>query len=427
RAAARDHDRASRALDPGDGSDRDHDRRRRARSGRDVSPHARAARHEAFQLHESAVRRRAPRLRLPGDRTPRRVSVKLRPNAIDEALERAVAERGVPGAVAVVTDRGGVLYEAARGVAAVQDPRPLQPDAVFRIASMTKPLTSVAVLMLEEEGKLSLDDPLARHVPGYEQPPVLASFDEATGEFTVRPPKRAVTIRDLLTHTSGYGYWFLDRELLIEAKGRIDYLNAPFLMHDPGERFSYGISTDVVGQVVEPLSGMPLKRFFAERITGPLGMTDTGFDLPTDATRLAALHTCTDDGFEAAPSEMHGPPPRGGGGLYSTARDYAALVRMLLGFGVGDRGERLLETKSVAAMTSNQIGGLVAATQRSAYPQRSLDFSFLDGTHKFGFNLIVETRDRAGRRGAGSWGWAGIFNTYFWGDPEAGIGTVLMM
>lgn len=355
------------------------------------------------------------------------MSVKLRPNAIDEALERAVAERGVPGAVAVVTDRGGVLYEAARGVAAVQDPRPLQPDAVFRIASMTKPLTSVAVLMLEEQGRLALDDPLARHAPGYEQPPVLVSFDETTGEFTVRPPKRAVTIRDLLTHTSGYGYWFLDRELLIEAKGRIDYFNAPFLMHDPGERFSYGISTDVLGQIVEPLSGLPLERFFAERITEPLGMKDTSFDLPADPARLAALHTCTDGRFKAAPNETHGPRPRGGGGLYSTARDYAAFVRMLLNLGVGDDGERLLEPESVAAMTRNQIGGLFAGTQRSAYSPRSLDFSFLDGTHKFGFNLAIETRARPGRRGAGSWGWAGIFNTYFWGDPDAGIGAVLMM
>ena len=346
---------------------------------------------------------------------------------IGEALERAAAERRVPGAVAIVTDRRGVLFEAAHGSAAVRRSRPMRADTVFRIASMTKPLTSVAVLMLAEEGKLALDDPLARHLSGYRQPPVLVSFDEATGAYTVRPARRDVTIRDLLTHTSGYGYWFLDRELLIEAKGRIEYFDAPFLMHDPGERFSYGISTDVLGQVVEPLSGRALEHFFAERITGPLGMADTSFEPPADPQRVAALHTRRDDGLEEAAAEARGEAPRGGGGLYSTARDYAAFVRMLLNLGVSDRGERLLSAESVAAMTGNQIGGLFAATQRTAFPPRTLDFSFLDGTQKFGFNLAIETQARPGRRSPGSWGWAGIFNTYFWGDPERGIGCVLML
>src|SRR5690606_34161542 len=129
---------------------------------------------------------------------------KLELGRIDEALERAAAEWRVPGAVAIVTDRRGVLFEAAHGTAAAQQRRPMRADTVFRIASMTKPLTSVAVLMLAEEGKLALEDPLARHLPGYRQPQVLASFDETTGEYTVRPARRDVTIHDLLTHTSGY-------------------------------------------------------------------------------------------------------------------------------------------------------------------------------------------------------------------------------
>lgn len=355
------------------------------------------------------------------------MSAKLELGRIDEALERAAAERRVPGAVAIVTDRRGVLFEAAHGTAAAQQRRPMRADTVFRIASMTKPLTSVAVLMLAEEGKLALEDPLARHLPGYRQPQVLASFDETTGEYTVRPARRDVTIHDLLTHTSGYGYWFLNRELLIEAKGRIQHFDAPFLMHDPGARFSYGISTDVLGQIVEPLSGRPLERFFAERITGPLGMADTGFDPPADPARVAALHTRREDGFEEAATQARGEAPRGGGGLSSTARDYAAFVRMLLNLGVSDRGERLLSADSVAAMTRNQIGALFAGTQRTAFRPRTLDFSFLDGTQKFGFNLTIETQARPGRRSPGSWGWAGIFNTYFWGDPERGIGCVLMM
>ena len=333
----------------------------------------------------------------------------------------------MPGAVVVVTDRRGVLHEAAYGLASTREQRPMRVDTVFRIASMTKPLTSVAVLMLAEAGKLSLDDPLARHLPGYEQPEVLESFDADNGWYTVRPAKREVTIRDLLTHTSGYGYWFLDRELFIEAQGRVEYFHAPFLMHDPGERFSYGISTDVLGQIIEPLSGQPLARFFAERITRPLGMTETGFDMPADPARLAGLHVCRDGGFEDPPAERKSEAPRGGGGLFSTARDYAAFVRMLLNGGVTDRGERLLAAESVAAMTSNQIGELRTGTPRTAYPPRTLDFAFLDGSQQFGFNLAIETRARPGRRTPGSWGWAGIFNTYFWGDPEAGIGVVLMM
>src|SRR5690606_19444995 len=187
------------------------------------------------------------------------------------------------------------------------------------------------------------------------------------------------------------------------------------------------IGTDVLGQIIEPLSGLPLARFFAERITGPLGMTDTGFDVPADPARLAAMHVFRDGRFEDPGAEIRSEAPRGGGGLFSTARDYAAFVRMLLNGGVSDRGERLLRAESVAAMTSNQIGELRTGTPRTAYPPRTFDFTFLDGTQQFGFNLAIETRARPGRRAPGSWGWAGIFNTYFWGDPATGIGVVLMM
>lgn len=346
---------------------------------------------------------------------------------IGEILGRAVAEGEIPGAVALVTDRRGVVHESAAGLASVSRGDAMSPETVFRIASMTKPVTSVAVLMLREAGQLDLDDALARHVPGFEQPPVLVSFDETTGDRVVRPASRAITIHDLLTHTSGFGYWFLNREILVVSEGRIEHFGAPFLMHDPGERFSYGISTDVLGQLIEPLSGLPLARFFAERIFAPLGMTETSFDQPEDPTRAAGMHRCVDDGFERVASDTRGDAPRGGGGLHSTARDYAAFLRMLLRGGTSDRGEQLLTAASVDAMTSNQIGDLFAGLQRSVFPPRTLDFTFLDGTQKFGFNLAIETRDRPGRRQAGSWSWAGIFNTYFWGDPKTGIGAVLMM
>lgn len=346
---------------------------------------------------------------------------------VREILERAVGEGDVPGAVALVTDRRGVVYETAAGLASASRAEPMSTDTVFRIASMTKPITSVAVLMLREDGKLDLDDALARHVEGFEQPPVLVSFDEATGDRAVRPASRAITIQDLLTHTSGFGYWFLNREILIASEGRIEYFDAPFLMHEPGERFSYGISTDVVGLVVEPLSGLPLDRFFEERITGPLGMRDTRFEPPSTPGRLSGVHKRQDGRLVDGPSELRGERPRGGGALYSTARDYAALIRMLLNEGRADDGTRLLSPESVTLMTTNRIGSLFAPLQRTAFPERTLDFAFLDGSHKFGFNLMIETRDRPGGRSAGSWAWAGIFNTYFWGDPRAGIGAVLLM
>jgi len=346
---------------------------------------------------------------------------------VHETLERAVARGDVPGAVALVTDRRGVVHESAAGLASVSRTAPMTPDTIFRIASMTKPITSVAVLMLREAGKLELDDPIARHVPGFVQPPVLVSFDESTGERIVRPARRAITIHDLLTHTSGFGYWFLNREILVASEGRIEHFGAPFLMHDPGERFSYGISTDIVGLVVEPLSGLPLGRFLEERITGPLGMRETRYEQPSAPDRLAGLHKLEDGKWIDGPNEPRGEAPRGGGALYSTARDYAALIRMLLNEGRADDGTRLLSPESVRLMTTNRIGSRWASTQRTAYPARTLDFAFLDGTQKFGYNLMIETRDRPQGRAAGSFGWAGIFNTYFWVDPRAGIGAVLLM
>ena len=249
------------------------------------------------------------------------MTVATRRSALDRVLERAVVERQVPGAVALITDAHQAVFTAAHGVAAAGTGRPMQADTVFRIASMTKPITAVAVLMLAEEGKLRLDDPLAMHLPGYEQPQVLVDFDEISGRHVVRPAPREITIRDLLTHTSGYGYWFRDRELLIEAQGGFDHFVAPFLMHDPVARFSYGHSTEVLGQVIGPVSGMPLARFFKERIVAPLGMVDTGFDRPADSRRLVAVHTRRDDGFDEAANDTYGRPPRGGGGLFSTAGD----------------------------------------------------------------------------------------------------------
>lgn len=346
-------------------------------------------------------------------------------SAVDAVLERGVEDGAVPGVVAGVTDRTGTAHLSACGPASAGEAQPLGVDSVFRIASMSKLVTSIAVLMLHDEGRVDLDAPFAEYVPGYTQPEVLESFDAGTGRYRTRPARSAITIRQLLTHTSGYGYWFLDPALLAVHGVAPDLFDPPFLVHEPGERFSYGTSTDMLGLLVESVAGMPLGRFFAERIFTPLGMRDTGFDLPTDAARLVPVHYRAGGGFGRLPNETAGVAPRGGGGLLCTAHDFLCVLRMLLNEGrCGDT--RLLWAESARALATNQIGDLVAERQTTVYPERTHDFLFMDGTQKFGFGVLIETEDRPGRRRAGSYSWGGILNTYFWVDPVSGIGGVLM-
>lgn len=348
----------------------------------------------------------------------------LRASGIDGVFERAIAAAAVPGAVAAVSDAHGTIYAGAFGVARSGGP-PLEVDGLFRLASMTKPVTSLAVLALHDEGRIDLDAPFAEYVPGYTQPEVLDSFDPATGRYTTRPASSAITIRQLLTHTSGYGYWFLDAPLLKVSGAAPDLFNPPFLMHEPGTRFAYGTSTDTLGLLVEPVTGKPLDAFLAERLLEPLGMADTGFRLPDDAERLMPVHYRVPGGFAHDANETAGIAPRGGGGLYGSAQDYLCLLRLLLNGG-RHGGGRILSAEAVRMLTSNQIGRLFASLQTTAYPPRAHDFGFMDGTQKFGFGVMIETEHRNGRRAAGSASWAGILNTYFWVDPRAGIAAVLM-
>lgn len=348
---------------------------------------------------------------------------------LDDALRAAVDSGTVPGVVAAVSDARGLVYEGAFGRAGAASGA-MRPDTVFRIASMTKIVTSVAVLMLHDAGCVDLDKPLAGYLPGYREPPVLDDFDAATLRYRTHRAARPITLRDLLTHTAGYGYWFLNPELCALTTGAPEHFNPPFLMHEPGARFSYGVSTDVLGQVVQPVSGLTLADFFARRIFAPLGMTATGFARP-DASRLAAVHAAdAGGGFREEPLAAAADGPRGGGALYSTARDFLALARVLLNGGESAAGPghtRLLTLESVAAMTRNQIGGLAAARQQSCVPTRAADFLFMDGTQKFGLGVLIETRARPSGRAAGSYGWAGIYNTYFWIDPRAGLAAVVFM
>lgn len=347
-------------------------------------------------------------------------------NALDEALEAAVRAGRAPGIVARVGGPGGCAYRAARGAIRAGSDRPVPEDAVFRIASMTKLVTSVAVMQLVEDGRLELDAPLARYLRGFRQPEVLVSFDPVTGRYATRPAAREATLRELLSHTGGYGYWFLDAPLRLASGEPPDLMNPPFLMHEPGRRFAYSTSTDVIGQVVQPVTGLALDDYFARRIFEPLGMPDTGFGLPSDPSRLVPVHRRRGADFFAAPNETTGQPVRGGGGLYSTADDYLRLLRCLMRGGELD-GRHVLRPQSVAEITRNQIGGLRTGVPRTALPERTNDFIFMDGTEAFGFGVMVDTHDAATGRAAGSYGWGGIVNTYFWVDPRAELAALLWM
>jgi len=343
---------------------------------------------------------------------------------IEDLLRAAVKSRRVPGVVAAVADRSGVLDEWAFGLAGSSPAREMHVDSIFRIASMTKVVTSVAVLMLSEHGELDLDAPLARYLPGYRQPDVLTSFDTRTNEYQTRPAKSAITIRQLLTHTSGYGYWFLDESLRKLTKEVPELFNPPFLIAEPGQGFAYGTSTDVLGQVIPELTGQSLDEFFAQHIFEPLGMSDTSYRWPEALPRMTSVHARTTDGYVELPLEQRNVEARGGGGLFSTARDFLRLLEVFM-HGGRAQGRPILSAASVAAMTRNQIGELFAPPQTTALPTRSNDFIFMDGSQKFGLGFMLETREQATGRRAGTLSWGGILNTYFWLDPSAALAGVL--
>jgi len=302
----------------------------------------------------------------------------------------------------------------------------MQADTVFQIASMTKLVTSIAVMTLVEEGRVDLDAPLKDYLPGFKQPDVLLEFEPDTGSYTTREAARDASLRELLSHTGGYGYWFLHEPLRIASGTKPDLFNPPFLIADPGIRFAYSTSTDVVGQLIEPMTGQPLDSYFEQAIFVPLGMSDTGFRRPADLSRLASVHRRSGKGFRSLPLPDRDHQVRGGGGLYSTAADYSRLLRCMLRGGELD-GMQILNSGAVAEISSNQIGEFEAQMQRSALADRSNDFAFMDGSQKFGFGVMLETEQRPGKRSIGSYGWGGIVNTYFWVDPVKDLAAVLML
>lgn len=382
--------------------------------------------------------------------SPARADERPRSNPSFKAVDRLLAEhierKQIAGAVALVIQDGRLVYSTAVGMRDREAGAAMTPDTIFRIASMTKPVTSVAVMMLRDEGKLALDDPLSKYLPEFANPQVMTVDGE--GRHRTVPGRREITIRDLLTHTSGLAYGFgappplaeryaqlgitdgLVETQLTTAENARRLAQAPLPNH-PGEAWQYGLSTDILGRVVEVVSGKALDEFFRERIFTPLGMKDTHFRLPQEKLpRLAALYRPGDDGMiervgkgrqrhggvtysATYPYSDIGTYLSGGAGLVSTAADYARFLQMLLRDGELD-GVRLLKSATVAEMTRNQIG--------------DLNILFTIHGDKFGLGIGVHTDDSKDRNGAsvGTYSWGGIFHTYFWVDPQQEVVGVLM-
>ena len=355
--------------------------------------------------------------------------------ALDTSLRNAVERKDVPGVVTLITDRKGVLYESAFGVADVASGRPLKTDALFRIASMTKPITSTALMQLVEQGKIGLDDPVEKYLPELKNPKVIESFNAATGDYKLRPAATPPLVRQVLTHTSGLGYPFTSA-ILRDFKphaGETYAFGGP-LLFDPGTRWHYGTSLDVVGRLVEVVSGQKLEDYFHDHIFVPLKMNDTSYNVPeAKGPRLVAQQQ-RDGAKMDGPVVLQIPPlvgltiaePIGGGGLASTADDYGRFMRMILNGGELD-GARVLKAETVKLMEQNQIGAVSVPALKSALP-RSADFTFIaDGRDKWGYGFLITVDQLPGMRSPGSLSWGGINNTYFWIDPARGVAGTIMM
>lgn len=353
----------------------------------------------------------------------------------DAELSAAIDAAGVAGAVAMVGDKDGIRYANAFGTKRLEGDA-MQVDDLFQIASMTKAIVSVAALQLVEQGRLSLDAPLDDVLPDLANPQVIDGFDE-DGNARLRPAKRAITLRHLLTHTSGFGYEFMSADL-VRARGPSGSpppgskaaLIAP-LLFDPGEKWEYGVSTDWAGLAVEAISGQRLDAYLTDHVTGPLGMADTQFN-PTVAQRdrAAALYVRTPNGLAPLPIEIGGGPNvevlSGGGGLYSTAPDYMRFMRMFLNGGELD-GARILSAATVSEMANNHVGSVRAGRMGTANPTLAGEFDMfphMDTKWSLGFLINPETGPHG--RSAGSLCWAGIANCYYWIDPAADVAGVLM-
>ena len=354
----------------------------------------------------------------------------------ERARDAAIEAGRIAGCVALTLEADGVTYEAAAGARSVEPgAAAMTPDTVFWIASMTKAVVSVAALMEVQRGRLSPDGDLSALIPEFGTLEVFGEADSG-GAWATRPAARAPTLRELLTHTSGFSYPFIDGRIAAwqqatgapaARSGTRAELHQP-LTFDPGEGWGYGIGIDWAGLAVEAASGQRLDAWLAEHVFGPLGMGDTGFigGLSGDQRgRLAGMHARTPQGGLAAMEFAMPEAPEvlsGGGGLYSTAADYGRFVRVLL-----NGGAPLLAPETFAELACVQTGARRAGTWTSAAPHLSRDIDLFPDMHT-GWGLAAMVTPKAGPNGrnAGSLAWAGLGNTYYWADPAAGKGGVFL-
>ena len=355
---------------------------------------------------------------------------------IDNVLQEYIDKKWIAGASAIVAKNGKIIYYKAAGFNDVEKNIALKRDAIFRIASQTKAITSVAIMMLYEEGKFLLKDPVSKYIPEFDKQTVLDKFNEADTTYTTVPAKRSITIHDLLTHTSGIGYAQIgSREAnAIYAKNgivggigvgkillsdKMKKLGSLPLLHQPGEQWTYGLNTDLLGYLVEVVSGMSLDEFFSKRIFVPLGMKDTYFYLPKEKhNRLAILYTENEQKqIVKAPDHLNsngdfvsdypnlaGTYFSGGGGLSSTAMDFAIFMQMLLNGGEYN-GKRLLSRSTVTMMTVSQYDKL----------------NWPDNKMGLGFSIATEKSLASSPLSPGSFSWGGMFSSSYWIDPKEKI------
>ncbi|RPE07933.1 class A beta-lactamase-related serine hydrolase [Chitinophaga lutea] len=359
---------------------------------------------------------------------------------IDRFIEKEIEEHRIPGASVLLIKKGQVVYNKAFGYADIESKRRMKTDDIFRVASQTKAVTSVAAMLLWEEGKFLLDDPISKYIPAFRAPKVLTGFNPKDSSYTTRPAKREITVRHLLTHTSGLIYqlpYMGDPGLaaIYNKAGIPSLLGAPGatvgdkmqdlaklpLLHDPGETFTYGLSSDLLGYLVEIWSGQNLETFFRERILGPLEMNDTYFNLPADkAARLISVYQPLENGrlvkaervFDRGPGNYPAIAHTylsGGGGLSSTTADYAKFLQMVLHKG-NYKGKQLLSPHTVAMMLTNQLNDNVGT---SPYPAMPENFQF-----GLGFALETDRNDHLQPLRKGSFSWEGAVATYYWVDPQ---------
>ncbi|MDA1101850.1 MAG: serine hydrolase [Proteobacteria bacterium] len=355
---------------------------------------------------------------------------------IDAVLKAGIANRNVPGVTAAVTSRDGMLYEAGFGERCLGEGTAMTVDTVGWIASMTKAITGTAVMQLVEQGRLDLDAPASAWAPYLGEVQVLEGFG-AGGRPLTRAPKRAITMRHLLTHSAGFGYpnWNEDIQRYAEIEvlpvadsGDIRAFMTP-LVFDPGERWLYSIGIDWAGKIVEAVSGKTLGAYLQEAIFEPLGMVSTGFRItPAMRARLARVHRRQNGALIPIDMELRQDPPseNGGGGLYSTVGDYLKFIQMILNGGTGN-GQRVLQDETVRMMSRNQMGDCRVTKLPTFNAEMSLDAEFFPGIPKtWGLTFMLNTEAAPTGRSANSLAWAGLTNSYYWIDPEKGIGGAFM-